>query len=218
MTTTQSAAQNIDEAITTLQSSGRVTLAGKPARWSSGTLVLLIVLLVLIGIVAAGVAVTLTYLIATGFPMFPATIFGVVGVSAMIIIGFLLVLRGIRSQRQHRQTELGDITIESSGLTLRGVGPVPWHDFGIAEHRMVPAERDSGYVRRAVMQLTPSGLVNVNKRLPQELRNRLSPQRGPIWNRRHECIYVPAAEGLGQREVMHLINVARDMFSAPPRA
>src|SRR5699024_8441981 len=124
-------------------------------------------------------------------------------------VALLLLTRALRKQRRFRATEVSPVIIQESGLTLRGVGPIPWDDFGRAGHRMVPAERDSGFVRRAVMELSPSGFANVNQRLPQELRARLSPVIGPVWNRHHRFIYVPAAEGLRQGEVMQVINAGR---------
>ena len=217
MTHHAEAAQNIDEALARLQAAGSVMLAGKPATWSSGLRVLMIILLVLVVLVGLGSIGGIPFAIAAGLQVGPGTIFGVVGVGGMILLGIVLLRIGIRNQQRHRVTEREPIVIEQRGLTLRGVGPIPWSDFGHAEHRMVPAERDSGYVRRAVMELTPVGMANVNERLPRNLRERISPKMGPIWNQHHRYVYVPAAEGLSQREVMHLINAAREMFLAPPR-
>lgn len=78
---------------------------------------------------------------------------------------------------------------------------------------MVSAERTDGFVRRAVMPLTDSGLFAVNERLSPELRERISPPTGPVWNRHHRYLYVPGGDGLAQAEVRQLINTARQMFS-----
>src|SRR5699024_1971104 len=64
---------------------------------------------------------------------------------------------------------------EPRGLTLRGIGRSPWTDFGPAEKKMVPAERNEGYALRAVMPLSTSGLFNVNERTPPKMRDRISP-------------------------------------------
>src|SRR5699024_12301555 len=118
-----------------------------------------------------------------------------------------------------RQSERRHVFLDARGLARRGTGPIPWADFGPADKPMVPAERDEGYVLRAVMQLPASGLFNVNERTPPEMRDRLSPAMGPFWNKHHRYIYVPGGEGLKQADVMHLINAAHKLFGhrrAPP--
>ena len=105
--------------------------------------------------------------------------------------------------------------MDGYGLTLRGLGPIPWADFGPAEHRMVQAAHDSGYTRRAILPLTPTGMVNVNERLTAEQKKVVGPATGSLWNRqRRQYIAVPGVLGLRQVEVMHLINVGHEMYPA----
>src|SRR5699024_12538047 len=55
----------------------------------------------------------------------------------------------LRRQERFRDTERQPVLLEPRGLTLRGIGPIPWADFGPAEKKMVPAERNEGYALRS---------------------------------------------------------------------
>ena len=202
----------IEQALSTLRTRGTVTLTGAPATWSSVLQVMFIVLLVMVGLIAVAAVAGLPFAIASGVEVTAFTYFGLVCVLGVLTVMALLLRRGYRAQQRYREQERENLTLDARGITLRGVGPVPWADFGPAEHRMVPAERDSGRVRRAVMELTYSGMVAVNQHLHPDLRKRLSPAIGPLWNRHHRYIYVPAVEGMSQKDVMFLINSAREIF------
>lgn len=202
-----------DQALNSLQTTGVARLPGAPATWSRVMRWLFIVLMGLVCLLIVGVPVFAVLMwdeiegTATA-----ATVFGFVSVLAMA--GGLLawVVSGYRRHARFAEQERQDVTLEARGLTLRGVGPLPWRDFGRAEHKMVRAEHDSGWVRWAVMPLTPTGLVGVNELMPVELRPQVSPASGAFWRRTHRWIYVPGVEGMSQREVMALINSAREMF------
>ncbi len=202
-----------------LRTTGMVRLPGTPARTSRLLRGLTLVLVVLIGLVGIGGLGFGVVAIATGaVEVTAATIMGMVMVLAMMAGLMALVLWWRRSLGRYAQVENLPLVIDASGLTLRGIGPIPWWDFGPAEHRMVPAEHDDGYTRRAVMTLTRSGFHNVNVALPEHLRSRISPAHGPFWNKRHDWIYVPGVAGLGEGEVMDLINTARAMYGSRPPA
>lgn len=213
-------APTLQHAMETLHRTGSVRLQGAPAVWSKTLLVLFRILMGLVILLAVGglVGIICVSIVADNPPWF-GMIFGYVTSLGMLTGLFLLIHHGLRRQEQFRQTERHPVILEPRGLTLRGIGPIPWADFGPADKQMVPAERDEGYVLRAVMQLTASGLFNVNERTPPEMRDRLSPAMGPFWNKHHRYIYVPGVEGLKQAEVMHLINAAHQLFGhrgAPP--
>ena len=201
-----------ERALQTLEATGRVTVPGASARWSRGAsrmLIAAIAMVVVLGIGSVAVAVA-----SGGAFAPPGAIAGVVGVLVMLAIAAAVLLAMRTRHGAFAGAETNDVVLDERGLTLRGVGPIPWQDFGFAEHRMVPAEHTSGYMRRAVMPLTASGLFNVNERLPEERRRLLSPPMGPVWNRRHEWIYVPGVAGLRAGEVMDLINAAHRMYPA----
>lgn len=207
-----SMATTIDQALSTLYAVRSVTLQGRPAAWSNTSKVLFYVLMGMVALLALGAVVGLPIAIAAGVEVTVFTFLGLFGFLGMMTALMFLLRRGMRSQSRYRDQEAEEVILSGNGLTLRGVGPIPWEDFGPAERRMVPAEHDSGRVRRAVMELTPSGRFNVNERLAPELRSRISPAIGPIWNRHHRYVYVSAVEGLTQDEVIQLINTAREMF------
>lgn len=205
-----------------LHQTGRLRLQGAPAVWSSGILVLLRIVMGLVIFLAVGglVAVVSVAFLVENPPWF-GMIFGFISGLGMMAVLFFLIRLGMQRQEQFRETEREPVLLEPAGLTLRGIGPIPWRDFGPAVKRMVPAEKDSGYTLRAVMELTNSGMFNVNERTPPELRERISPVMGPMWNRHHRYIYVPGVEGLQQSDVIELINMAHRMFGyggvRPPR-
>ena len=197
-----------------LHTTGRLRLPGAPALWSNALRILIMVLIVMVGLLAVGGLVAVIAVAASAtVQITPATIFGVLGVYAMLTAVIVLLVWWKRKRNEFRDLERSNVILEPKGLTLRGVGPIPWIDFGPAEYRMVPAEHNSGYTRRAVMALSGSGYFNVNTRLPVHLRSRVCPPAGPMWNRQHRWIYVPGVEGLQQSEVMELINTAQAMFT-----
>lgn len=203
-----------DQALSTLHAARSVRLQGKPAAWSNALRVMFYILIVMVCLLAFGGAVGFIIATASGLSFTVFTFFALLGVLTMLA-GLILILRwSLRSQEKYRDQEVEDVTLSAQGLTLRGVGPIPWTDFGPAERRMVPAERNSGHTRRAVMALTPSGAYHVNQLLAPELRPRISPPMGPVWNRHHRYIYAPGVEGLKEEEVIRLINTAREMFGA----
>lgn len=201
-----------NQALVTLQTTGRVCLQGEPALWSKATSVLIKVLLGLVALLLVGLIAGFIIAVASGMGISFGLIFGLVGGLAMTVALGALILLWQRKRTEYRDQELQPVVLESTGLTLRGVGPIPWQDFGRAEYRMVVAEHDSGYTRRAVMPLTESGLYNVNQLLAPELREQISPAAGPIWNRSHANIYVPGIEGMKNHDVMWLINSGREFF------
>lgn len=200
------------QALDTLRASQTVVLQGKPAKWSNTVRVLLYVLIGVVVLLGIGSIVVTAWVASASGRVGVFTIIGPLIVCAMVAAFVVWIRRGLSSQNEYREHEAESVTLNAHGLTLRGVGPIPWVDFGPAGRRLVPAERNSGYTPRAVMELTPSGSVNVNERLAPDLRARLSPPIGPSWNRHHRYIYVPGVEGLSQREVIQLINAGRDMF------
>lgn len=175
--------------------------------------VLFIVLRVLIIALAVATPIFLVVAIASGVQVFPAGIVGVISVLVMLAGAFTLVTYMSRRHRARGELERLDVWIGAEGVMLRGVGPIPWHDFEPARHQLVPAEHDSGYVSRAVMPLTPSGVFNVNNRLAPQLRERVCPVSGPMWKKMHYWVYVPGVEGLAQNEVMDLINRGHWMYA-----
>jgi len=207
----------VEAAWAALRSTGRVTLAGAPALWSTAMRWLILVLLALVVLLAVGGLVAIPIVLVAGVEVTVATVAGVLGVYVMFAVMGALISVWYRQQKRYRAVESHPVVLEAGGITLRGVGPIPWRDFGAAQHRLVRSEHSSGYTRRAVMPLTRTGFVAVNQHLAPDLRGRISPATGPFWNRTHPHIYVPGVEGLDQGEVMWLINAAHQMFGGRQR-
>ncbi|WP_166998120.1 hypothetical protein [Paramicrobacterium fandaimingii] len=202
-----------DQATATLQSTGSVTMTGKPALWSGALRWLFLALIILVLLLAVVVGpIGIIAALVSGVDVTAGTVIGVVVVYAMLAGVMALLVFGYRRQGAYKQIELSEVRLSPQGLTLRGVGPIPWIDFAPAQRMLVPAERSNGYVSRAVMPLSQSGFATVNQGLPPNLRGRVCPATGPIWNHVHRYIYVPGVEGLSQSEVMQLINKAHWMF------
>ncbi len=203
----------LQHTINNLQTTGAVRLPGASATWSRLVRILFTVLLTMICALAIG---SVTFFVIAAFTGAWPSGGALVGMlTSLIMLGglFALVYFGRLRQKKYHSSEQQPVILEPQGLTMRGVGPIPWNDFGQADYEWVPAEHDTGFARRAVMPLTRSGLFNVNERLPPQLQKLISPPVGPVWDRRYEYIYVPGVEGLKQREVMYLINVAHHLHT-----
>lgn len=203
----------LHQAMTTLHQTGRVSLRGDASTWSSVTRILIIALCVLVGVMSVGGTAVIIFVSVTDPSIGPVPLFALI--PGLLAMGGMMtwLVSVARKRSRYSATETDPVILDPNGLTMRGVGPIPWRDFGPAQHKMVQAEHDGGFVRRAVMELSPSGLYNVNERTPFEIREKLSPAVGPFWNRHHRYIYIPGVEGLKTKEVMQLINAGHRLFS-----
>ncbi|MGP5072766.1 hypothetical protein ACTXOR_11250 [Arthrobacter rhombi] len=206
-------------ALKALQTTGAATMPGKPAWWSKATRGLFLVLIVLVSLLAVGLPIFLiVFPSSESVRVTGATIVGFTTVEAMVTGGLALLITGYRRHGEYVDFECRDVRLEARGMTLRGIGPIPWEDFGAAQSVMVRSEHSGGYTLRAVMPLTASGLFNVNTRMSRRLRRYVSPALGPFWNRHHRWIYVPGVEEMSEGDVMELINTAHWMFGQTVQA
>lgn len=205
-------------ALAELQRNGSVVLPGAPSGWAKLQRALIWILVVLVPVGAlTGTVVGLVVIISGEVDSSVFTFIGMLSVLAMAVGLEVLAVWILKRHRAHTDEARTPVVLARDGLRLREVGPIPWVDFMPARHQMVSNEHDTGWARRAVMELTRSGYFNVNERLAPALRERICPATGPIWNRMHRWIYVPGVEGLGEREVMHLINTAHWMYTQAPQ-
>src|SRR5699024_3851907 len=138
------------QAVSMLQSTGSVRMPGKPALWSGAMrwLFLALIVLVLIVLVVVGPIGIMTALVSD-VSITPASILGIIDCYAMLVVVLALLFTLYRRQSRYKQIEHSEVRLEHQGLTLRGVGPIPWRDFNPAQNTLVPAEHDSGHVLRA---------------------------------------------------------------------
>ncbi|GGA74630.1 hypothetical protein GCM10011490_26660 [Pseudoclavibacter endophyticus] len=192
-----------------LLSRGAVTLPGAPPGWSTLLHVLIWLLLAMTVVVAIGLPIGLVVAIANGVAVHPiafAAPLGGVGLVALVIVL-------LRSHRRFREAQRMAVTFAPQGLTVRGIGPIPWHDVYPPSHQLVPSQYDSGYERRAVMPLTASGLQNVSRLAPAH-RKLLGPTSGGLLTggQRTESIHVPSAAAMGTEEMMRLCALAHQLY------
>ena len=203
---------DMPQAVRTLQATGRLGLQGAPSPGTRALRVLTLSLTVLVVIVAVGSIVFFVVAPVVGVKLGVASYLGFLSVLAMLVVLLLWLRSALRRQNRYAQAERLPVEIDARGLTLRGVGPVPWTDVAPAQYDWVHVSSGNAYQRRALMHLTESGLVAVNRHLPDELRARLGPASGLFANRHHRWISVPRARGISEKEMIELINRARAMF------
>lgn len=188
-------------------------MAGTETGYSRGVRTLLkVVLWFGYSIIVAGL-VTLLVLWLLGVRIISQIILG--AGSALVIAGLALLIPAfvLRSMNRARAVDTFDVILAPNGLTLRGVGPIPWTHFESARKKMVLTKHGSGnYNSRAVMPLTEAGLATVNGPLHPELRDRLFYATGPAWNFLYRYIAVPGLQGMSTKESMALLNLAHHMY------
>ena len=202
----------VAQAAHAIQVAGHVQLPGAPALRTKVLGVLIVILMILVALLACGGVVFAAAAFMTGVRLTIATLIGLITVLGLLTVVFLCLVSTKRRQARYKQAEGLPVRLEARGLTLRGVGPIPWSDFEPARYTMVRSSSDNAYERRALMPLAPSGMTTVNQRLPHELRTLLSPRYGVLGNRHHRWIWVPGVAGISEPDVMELINWTRALF------
>lgn len=199
-------------ALQSLHQSGRVVLPGAPAAYSNTVRGWMIGVLVFVSLLPLGLLLLAFLLcVATGSLIAGIVIFFVL-VLAPLAFAVLVWWRYFRWRKKYAELpEEVPVTMDTSGLTMRGVGPIPWSDFGPAMHKLLPAEFGRGVSATAILPLTERGVATFNQYVPLELSQRVTPIR--IAHRAHRYLDVPGIQGLSEREVMDLINTAHYKFS-----
>lgn len=198
-------------ALQSLHQSGRVVLQGKPAVYSDTTRGCMIGALIFVSLIPLGMMlVGLLLALATD-----SWLAGLLAVGFLVLMPLLFAVlvwwRYFRWRKKYAELpEEVPVTMDPNGLTMRGVGPIPWSDFGPAMHKLLPAEFGRGSSATAVLPLTERGIVMMNQYMPPHLSQRVTPIR--VAGRRYRYLDVPGIHGLSQREVMDLINAAHRMF------
>lgn len=206
-----------------LRTTGQLHLTGAPSPGQVAARQLLTVLKVIVVILIVGCVVAFVGLAVGGaIGVFSAPgekliTFGVI--AAVLGAALIVILISIRHLRRVSSVARLPVEFDARGLTLRGVGPVPWTDFEPARVRMVQSRSDGAHYRAVIMPLTPSGLNAVNGRLPGPLRDRLGEVSGGLFsgNIGHRWIIAPSSVELHERDMIELINTARAEFIARRR-
>lgn len=85
---------------------------------------------------------------------------------ALLLVGVGGVLSGLALRRRARRAPGALWTVDGRGITIDGVGPVPWFDLTPPARRMEPAPHDEGRQLALVMPLTPDGRQRALALLP----------------------------------------------------
>lgn len=86
----------------------------------------------------------------------PDTTLLIIGLFSMLI-GAGGLVAGLTLRRRSRNVRGAVWTVDTRGITIDGVGPVPWGDLEAPTHRFEPNPYDDGYQRALVMPLTDAG-------------------------------------------------------------
>src|SRR5699024_7857409 len=121
----------LQQAMETLQRKGSVRISRAPADWAKTLVVQFRIVMGVVILLAGGglVGVISVSIVADNPPWF-GMIFGYITSLGLINGLFFLIRHGMRRQEQFRDTERQPVLLEPRGLTLRGIGPIPWADFG----------------------------------------------------------------------------------------
>lgn len=198
-----------DQARTALLANGQVTLEGRAPASLRIMSVLTWVLIVMTTGLTVGMIIMIIVVMANGTFVSPIGFGAPVMAAGLVALTLLLRRRHLRLVNRFRMP----VAIGTRGILLRGIGPIPWHDFLPPTHRLVAARYDDGMTRRAIMPLTQSGFNNVNV-LPASERTIIGAAKsrlfrgGPV-----DHIEMPGVEGLSSEETMQLIAEAHQHFS-----
>ncbi|WP_456284822.1 hypothetical protein [Microbacterium sp. JZ101] len=123
-------------------------------------------------------------------------------VGGLLMISTRLMGDRLRSERQ-------PVVVEAAGITLRGIGPVPWSDVDAPERRRIPVKGDIGGIC-AVMPLTAQGRARVSRQ-PAWWRLRVGPR--PYLRTDVPCLLLPGIEGLTEDEALQLLSTAHERYA-----
>lgn len=205
-------------ALQILRTTGRLRLPGAPSpgqvavRRLLAALTVIVIVLILVCIIGS-IGLALVPFVGLGSNRTELVImFGVIAAILGAVLVVLVVSR--RNLRRVRGVARLPVELDARGLTLRGVGPVPWSDFEPARVEMVQKRSDGNYARAVIMPLTRSGMVAVNERLDPALRGRLGEVSGGLLTggAAHRWIVAPSSADLGERDMIELVNTARAGF------
>lgn len=156
------------------------------------------VLLIVLGVLLRNVGLWALLIIVGALP----TVLGT-------LVGLILIATGRLWADRIRAEEL-PVRLDASGVSLRGIGPIPWADLRVPEHRWVPVKNDIGG-QCTVMPLTPQAQARVSAQ-PGHWQVRVGPK--PYLRLVPPFLLLPGVEGLSEDEVVHLFRFAHSRFSS----
>lgn len=126
---------------------------------------------------------------------------------ATVAVGAVALNSRLMSDRL--RAEVQAVVLGGDGITLRGIGPIPWSDVGAPERRHVRVKNDIGGLC-SVMPLTHQGHERV-RRQPDWWRHRVGPK--PYLRFDVPYLLLPGIENLTEDEIFQLFQIAQQRFS-----
>lgn len=205
--TRRAASPRVDAALRQLATRGSVTLPGAQSRASRRwerqwlTAVLVYAGAGVLGIVAIVVGIFLRDVGAWGLL---AVVGGMVAFLGLTSGTLMLALHPV--YRRHVGPELEPVTLSPAGITLRGVGPIPWTDVFPPEVRRVRTRQPIGGIL-PVMLLTDAGRARATAS-PRPLV--IGPQ--PYLRYGIHYLRLPGIAEFSEEDTVELFGRARAMF------
>lgn len=156
------------------------------------------------GLACAAVIAIVTLTIVTDVPVGGA-VGGAVPLVAML--GGLWFWLG-----RQRRDESRPLVVAAAGLTVKGVGPVPWAHLLPPEVQWRQAEHDSSFRRLPVMPFTALGFAHLQSNVPAGQR-RLLCGRDSRWGIQPAVVRLPPVRGVGRDELVALLAEAHAHFN-----
>lgn len=140
--------------------------------------------------------------------------------TAMIAAGLALLAVALLLRRRALHTPWHTWRLDTEGLSVAGVGPLPWSHLGAVERRTVPAAYGEGNERAWVLPLTESGIAWVEG-LDDGTRRLFQPafRRGPFTgvlsfeSARLEHVRLVAMQGVDSDDWRAVVEEARQRFT-----
>ncbi|MDA3646134.1 hypothetical protein LZ318_29740 [Saccharopolyspora indica] len=202
--------QTPSHALQHLREHGSISLPGRTSdpylRWQKRRRISLVVFSTIGGFgVLAAVLGFLLRAVAVWALLIPVG--GLLAFVGIVAAGALALLGGAHRFRLHAETQ--PVMLDSRGICLRGIGPIPWSDLAAPGHRRIRTKNDvSGMC--AVMPLSTQGHARVNASFSS--RTLLI---GPKPYLRSDVPYLllPGIDGFTEAETVQLFQTAYAMHA-----
>lgn len=125
-----------------------------------------------------------------------------------LLVGLILIGVG-RLWRDRIGSEHLPVRLDAFGVSLRGIGPIPWVHLRAPERLYVPVKNDFGG-RCTVMPLTQRAQTQVRTQ-PGDWQLRLGPRSYLRFDR--PFLLLPGVEGLSEAEIVRLFHHAWSKYS-----
>lgn len=135
--------------------------------------------------------------------------------AGMALVGVVGLLGGVALRRSNRRAPGTRWVVDARGITIEGIGPIPWGDLEPTAHRLEPSPYNEGLQRALVMPLSPWGEQRAQSLGPEARRilnasTRARPITGP---RPLRSLRVNAMKDMPARDFAVFLDRARAHFS-----